>query len=379
MEINFEIPQSEQIINDIFNKVASGEYKAGDKIPSIRDMAVQWSVSPDTVQRAYSQLEQILLIETKRGSGTFICDNKNLIKSFRTKFIYQKLDSFINEMKEIGTFSLDEIIGYLKIKYDKYKELVIEDSKDAKNFLANFEKYAEFEKINRYSITFRNEIDYLNEKVWTTLYRSDDKWYFYSFGKNWMPLISKEMPKIVPFILKYSQAIIEAVPKMAKKREFNTESTKFFNDLAKEEKEGMVYQRLSMSDIEFIKMYHNDGKEKPVMFVIHSDSGKKEQVLDLVNKYSHEGFYTIALDVAAHGESSRRPMLNTDAWLETVGYIYTLIEYAKKSKQVYGKHFNIAMISTGETNDKNNIEGVRLFVDKLKDADVTIQELTIII
>jgi GntR family transcriptional regulator len=459
MEINFEItnPVGEQIIKDIFNKVANGELKSGDKILSVREMAAKWSVCPDTVQRAYSQLKQIPLIETKRGLGTFISDNKALIKNFRTRFIYQKLDSFINEMKEIGTFSIDEIINYLKIKYDKYKELCIEDAEDAKNFLANFEKYAEFEEIGRYSITFRNEIDYLTEKVWTTLYKSNDKWYFYSYGENWMPLKSKEMTKIVPFILKYSKAIIEPVPKMAIKKEFNSEAARFFGNLSEEDRKGMVYQRLSMGDIEFIKMYRDDGKEKPVMFVIHGGPGKKEQVLDWVNKYSHEGFYTITLDVAAHGENNRGPMLNMDAWLETIGYIDTLIEYAKKSKQVDSKRFGIAGFSMGgtiaflygargkyipsvllpeigtpdfteilngrangiydhsnfigedtseeiikkaqelsplndierfinipmyarfgETDDKCGIGGVRLFIDKLKKAGGTIQELTIL-
>jgi len=380
MENNFELTQtiSNQIINDIYNKVASGKFKAGEKLLSVRDMAAQWSVSPDTVQRAYSELERGSLIETKRGLGTFINNDENWIIQFRNKFVLKRIESFTKEMIQLNRFSIDETINFIKTTYDKYSELCIENAEDAINFLADFEKYAEFEEIGRYSITFRNEIDFLNEKVQTTLYKSDDKWYFYSYGENWMPLQSKEMTKIVPFILKYSKAIIEAVPKMAKKKEFNAESKKFFDDLSKEEKEGMVYQRLSMGDIEFIKMYRDDGKEKPVMFVIDSDSGRKEQILALVNKYSHESFYTIALDVAAHGESSRGPMSNMDAWLETVGYIYTLIEYAKKSKQVYGKHFDIAMISTGGTNDKNNIEGARLFVDKLKDTSIAIHELPIV-
>ena len=352
MAINFEIthPISEQIINDIFNKVASGEFKAGDKILSIREMAVQWSVSPDTVQRAYSQLEQISLIETKRGSGTFICDNKDLIKSFRTKFVYQKLDSFINEMKELGTFSLDEIINYLKIKYDKYKELCIEDSKDAKNFLANFEKYAEFEETGRYSITFRNEIDYLHEKVWTTVYKSEDKWYFYSYGENWMPLKSKEMPKIVPFILKYSKAIIEAVPKMAIKKEFNADAKNFINNLPEADKEGIVCQCLSISDKEFIKMYRDDGKGKPIALLIYDVLDKIESVLDLVKNISHEGFYTIAFAVTTCDENHNELMLNIEESPKLIGYIDTLIEYAKKSKQVEvnAKHFGISKHFMGE-------------------------------
>jgi len=352
MVINFEIPQpvSEQIINDIFNKVASGEFNAGDKLLSIRDMAVQWSVSPDTVQRAYSQLEQIPLIETKRGSGTFICDNKDLIKSFRTKFIYQKIDSFINEMKEIGTFSLDEIINYLKIKYDKYNELCIEDLADAKNFLANFEKYAEFEEIGRYSITFRNEIDYLNEKVWTTLYRSDNKWCFYSFGENWMPLKSKEMPKVVPFILKYSQAIIEAVPKMAIKKEFKPDAKNFINSLSEADKKGIAMQCLSIDDMEFIKMYRDDGKGKPIALIIYDTLDKIEHVLDLIKNTSHAGFYTIAFAVGKHDENNGKSILNIDEWSKLIGYIDTLVEYAKKSKQVEGnvERFGISKDFTGE-------------------------------
>jgi GntR family transcriptional regulator len=349
MEINFEIPQSEQIINDIFSKIASGEFKAGDKIPSIRDAAVQWSVSPDTVQRAYSQLEQISLIETKRCSGTFICDNKELIKSFRTKCIYQKLDSFINEMKEIGTFSLDKIIDYLKIKYDKYKELYIEDSKDAKNFLANFEKYAEFEETGRYSITFRNEIDYICEKVWTTVYKSDDKWYFYSYGENWMPLKSKEMPKIVPFILKYSKAIIEAVPKMAIKKEFNSDAKNFINDLSESDKKGIVSQCLSIGDMEFIKMYRDDGKGKPIALIIYDILDKIEHVLELTKNISHEGFYTITFAVTKNYENNGEPMLNIGEFAKQIGYIDTFVEYARKSKQVeVNARFGISKYFMGE-------------------------------
>ena len=211
---NYEttITVSDQIIQDIFSKVASGEYKAGNKLPSVREMAKKWSVSPDTVQRAYTQLEQIPLIETKRGLGTFISNNEHLINSFRTKLIFSKIDSFVKELRAAG-MSIDSVISYLKYEYLKYENLCIETAEDAENFLANFEKYADIDEMGRYSIKFRNEIDYVNEVVWTILFKSNDKWFFYSHGETWMPLKAKEMPKIVPFILKYSKAIIEAVSK----------------------------------------------------------------------------------------------------------------------------------------------------------------------
>jgi len=211
---NYEVmvTVSDQIIQDVLSRVASGEYKQGDKLPSVREMAAKWLASPDTVQRAYAQLEQIPLIETKRGLGTFINNNEDLINSFRTKYIFNKIDSFVNELRAVG-MSIDTIISYLKTQYMKYDILFIETKEDAEVFLANFEKYADIDEMGRYSIKFHNEIDYLNEIVWTILYKSNDKWFFYSHGETWMPLKAKEMPKIVPFILKYSKAIIEAVSK----------------------------------------------------------------------------------------------------------------------------------------------------------------------
>jgi len=213
------ITLSDQIVRDVFYKIANGDLKIGDKLPSVREMATKWSVSPDTIQRAYSQLEQISLIETKRGLGTFICNNENLIRHFRTKYVFQKIDSFVKEIKEIG-MPIDEIIAYLKFKYAKTDNLCIEDTEDAKMFISEFEKYAEIDENGRYSITFRNNIDYIDEKISTTFFKSDDKWYFYDYGETWLPLKAKEMPKITPFILKYSKPIIEAISKKEDKPKY---------------------------------------------------------------------------------------------------------------------------------------------------------------
>ena len=137
---------------------------------------------------------------------------------------------------------------------------------------------------------------------------------------------------------------------------FNAMSIKFFDSLSKEEKDGMAYKRLSLNGIEFIEMYRDDGKAKPLMFVIHGGPGCKEQMLDAfstkaysANAYSQEGFYVIIPDAAAHGEDTRGPMINMDAWLETVGDIDTLIEYAETLKQVDAKRFGVAGVSMGGT------------------------------
>jgi len=134
-----------------------------------------------------------------------------------------------------------------------------------------------------------------------------------------------------------------------KEKVFNVEAKNFFDNLPEEEKEDMVYNRLSLGDIEFIEMYRDDGTAKPLMFLLHGGPGRKEQMLNEVKHYAHEGFYAIAPDAAAHGENTRGPMLNMDAWLETVGYIDTLIDYAGTLKQADSSRFGVAGISMGGT------------------------------
>ena len=141
-----------------------------------------------------------------------------------------------------------------------------------------------------------------------------------------------------------------------KEKAFNDEAKRFFNNLPDETKEGMIYKRLSLGEIEFIEMYRDDGKAKPLMFVIHGGPGCKEQMLDAfstksysANAYSQEGFYVIIPDAAAHGEDTRGPMINMDAWLETVRDIDILIEYAETLKQADAKRFGVAGVSMGGT------------------------------
>ena len=210
MKQDFETAQtsaSNQIVQEIYFKVASGEYKKGDKIPSVRGMAAMRSVSPDTVQRAYSHLEKVSLIETKHGLGTYITDDESWIEHFRLDLLQQKTEAFVREMKQLGV-SVPEIISALKSKRSNEKsgKSRIETASKAEKFLADFEKYSTPDENGHYSITFRNDIDYMNEEVWTTLFKADEKWYFHSQGKTWAPLMSKEVVNIIPFVLKYAKA-----------------------------------------------------------------------------------------------------------------------------------------------------------------------------
>ena len=90
----------------------SGIYAPGDKLPSVRDLAAEASVNPNTMQKAFAELERSGLIETKRTSGRFVTEDKNMITQIRTQLAKEEINAFIAKMKELG-FEKKDIITLL--------------------------------------------------------------------------------------------------------------------------------------------------------------------------------------------------------------------------------------------------------------------------
>ena len=80
MEFQANIPIYLQIMDDIKQQIVSGRLKPGDKLASVRDLAMQYGVNPNTVQKSFEQLEQNGLIYSIRGSGWFVGNNIELAK-----------------------------------------------------------------------------------------------------------------------------------------------------------------------------------------------------------------------------------------------------------------------------------------------------------
>jgi len=97
-----------QILRRVCRQVVRGEIKAGDKLPSVREMALHSGVNPNTVQRVYSELERLEIAETRRGLGSFITENENRLRQLREDLKSEQICSFIKDMREMG-FSPDEI------------------------------------------------------------------------------------------------------------------------------------------------------------------------------------------------------------------------------------------------------------------------------
>ncbi len=91
-----------QIIEQITHSVISGGLPAGAKLPSVRDMAREAGVNPNTMQRALSELEREGLVYSQRTSGRFITESEDLISALKEKTAREKTGSFLREMLLLG-------------------------------------------------------------------------------------------------------------------------------------------------------------------------------------------------------------------------------------------------------------------------------------
>ena len=101
-----------QLLERIQLQIVSGIYGPGDKLPSVRDLAAEASVNPNTMQKAFAELERSGLIETKRTSGRFVTEDKNMITQIRTQLAKEEINAFIAKMKELG-FDKNDILTLL--------------------------------------------------------------------------------------------------------------------------------------------------------------------------------------------------------------------------------------------------------------------------
>lgn len=102
-----------QLVEQLELYIISGKIPPGERLPSVRDLAMQAKVNPNTMQRALTELEELGLIYTERTNGKFITQNTELLEKHREHFITERLESFLTEMSELG-FDQKMIIKILK-------------------------------------------------------------------------------------------------------------------------------------------------------------------------------------------------------------------------------------------------------------------------
>ena len=111
------VPIYQQISGEIKNRLISGQLKIGDKLPSVREIAEEFKVNPNTVQRVFMELEKEGLTYAERGIGTFIKKDPTMVKYLREKEAEKIRIRFINEAKKLG-LSLEEILEDLQADWN---------------------------------------------------------------------------------------------------------------------------------------------------------------------------------------------------------------------------------------------------------------------
>ena len=91
-----------QIIERVQMDIITGRYQPGDKLPSVRDLAQEAAVNPNTMQKALSELERSGLIYSQRTSGRFITEDKELIHQMKKELAAAEVSAFVADMKQLG-------------------------------------------------------------------------------------------------------------------------------------------------------------------------------------------------------------------------------------------------------------------------------------
>lgn len=102
-----------QLLEVMQLRIISGQYQPGEKIPSVRDLAAEAGVNPNTMQKALAELERSGLVMALRTSGRVVTEDLEMIKGTRNKLAQEQICEFIDKMKELG-FEREEVVRLLE-------------------------------------------------------------------------------------------------------------------------------------------------------------------------------------------------------------------------------------------------------------------------
>ena len=98
-----------QILNRIKGSIATGAVRPGEKMPGGRDLAVRYSINPNTAARVYQELERAGLCETRRGMGTYVTGDTERIAGLRIQMAAEAADRYLRDLKILGLSRADAI------------------------------------------------------------------------------------------------------------------------------------------------------------------------------------------------------------------------------------------------------------------------------
>lgn len=102
-----------QLLEHLQMQIVSGRYQPGEKLPSVRELAASANVNPNTMQKAFAELERSGLIITQRTSGRTVTEDILMIEQIRNDLACSHINLFFEKMKELG-FSREEIVSLIQ-------------------------------------------------------------------------------------------------------------------------------------------------------------------------------------------------------------------------------------------------------------------------
>lgn len=118
--VNFdnERPIYMQLVEQLKIWIISGKIEPGDRLPSIREMAISLKINPNTIQKGLIELENQGFIYTERTNGKYVTNDKSLIDDYKKIYARETVIKYLDDMKNLG-FSKEEVIIYMKEMGDK--------------------------------------------------------------------------------------------------------------------------------------------------------------------------------------------------------------------------------------------------------------------
>ena len=118
MEFNSRIPIYLQVIDNIKKQLVTGKIPRGSKLPSTRELAVEYNINPNTAARIYKEMELMNICYMKRGLGTYATESKKKIDEMRSDIKSCVIENFIAEMTELG-YSRRQMVQEIEKREEK--------------------------------------------------------------------------------------------------------------------------------------------------------------------------------------------------------------------------------------------------------------------
>ena len=111
-ELDSKRPIYEQLAERIRERIVTGVYPGGERLPSVRDLAQEAGVNPNTMQRALTELERAGVLFSQRTSGRYVTEDEAMIRQMKEEAARETIEEFLEKMRALG-ISTEEVIEML--------------------------------------------------------------------------------------------------------------------------------------------------------------------------------------------------------------------------------------------------------------------------